>query len=136
MPIFERAVTDSGIQLIKYWLDVDMDEQELRFRDRIEDPRKIWKLSPMDVESFQKWYEYSRARDDMLTATDHDYAPWYVVDSNHKHRARLNLISHLLSQLDYEEVAEPEVELGQRRTEGAYDDTASLQGRKFVPLKY
>jgi len=136
MPIFERAVVDSGIQLIKYWLDVDMDEQERRFRDRIEDPRKIWKLSPMDVESFQKWYEYSRARDDMLTATDHDYAPWYVVDSNHKHRARLNLISHLLGQIDYEDVEEPEVELGDRKMDDAYDDTASLRGRRFVPAKF
>jgi polyphosphate kinase 2 len=135
-PIFERAMVDSGIQLIKYWLDVDMEEQEKRFRDRIEDPRKIWKLSPMDVKSFQKWYEYSRARDDMLTATDNVFAPWYIVDSNHKRRARLNLISHLLSQIDYEDVEEEEVELGGRSMDDAYDDKASLKGRRFVPAEY
>jgi len=136
MPIFERAVVDSGIQLVKYWLDVDMEEQEKRFRDRIDDPRKIWKLSPMDVESFQKWYEYSRARDDMLAATDHDYSPWYIVDSNHKRRARLNLISHLLSQIDYQDIGEKEVELGDRNMGDAYDDKASLRDRRFVPAEY
>ena len=135
-PIFERAMVDSGIQLIKYWFDVSMEEQEQRFRDRIEDPRKIWKLSPMDVKSFQRWYQYSEARDDMLLATDRDFAPWYVVPSNQKRRARLNCITHMLSLIDYGEVEGEEVELGERNMEDAYDDLASLEGRKFVPAKF
>ncbi len=135
-PIFERAMVDSGIQLIKYWMDVSMEQQEERFRDRIEDPRKIWKLSPMDVESYQKWFEYSRARDDMFAATDNEYAPWYVVRSDHKRRARLNCISHMLSLIDYKDVQEEKVELGERRLEGAYDDQASLEGRHFTPSRY
>jgi polyphosphate kinase 2 len=135
-PIFERAMVDSGIKLIKYWFDVSMEEQEKRFSDRIEDPRKIWKLSPMDVKSFQRWYEYSQARDDMLAATDRDFAPWVVVPSNHKRRARLNCISHLLSQIDYGDLGGDKVELGKRKPEGAYDDKASLEGRTFVPARY
>ena len=135
-PIFERAMVDSGIQLIKYWMDVSMEQQEERFRDRIEDPRKIWKLSPMDVESYQKWFEYSRARDDMFAATDNEYAPWYVVRSDHKRRARLNCISHMLSLIDYQDMQEEKVALGERRLEGAYDDQASLEGRHFPPSRY
>ena len=135
-PIFERAVVDADIQLIKYWLDVSMEEQEKRFLDRIEDPRKTWKLSPMDVESFQKWFDYSRARDDMFAATDNEVAPWYIVQSDQKRRARLNCISHLLNLIDYEDLQEETVDLGERKFDDAYDDLASLEGRRFVPTVY
>lgn len=135
-PIFERAVVDADIQLIKYWLDVSMEEQEKRFLDRIEDPRKTWKLSPMDVESFQKWFDYSRARDDMFAATDNEVAPWYIVQSDQKRRARLNCISHLLNLIDYEDLQEERVDLGERKFDDAYDDVASLEGRTFVPTVY
>ena len=100
-PMFERWMVESGIQLIKYWFDISMEEQERRFQDRIDDPRKIWKLSPMDVESFKRWYDYSRARDDMLAATHSGWAPWNIVPADNKRRARLNCISHLLSQIPY-----------------------------------
>ena len=132
-PIFEQAMVESGIQLIKYWMEVGMEQQEARFRDRIEDPRKIWKLSPMDVESYRRWYDYSRARDDMLAATDRQFAPWNIVRSNDKRRARLNCITHLLGLIDYEEIPEDPVHLGERDTEDAYDDQAALEGRRFIP---
>jgi polyphosphate kinase 2 len=101
-PGFEKALVESGIILLKYWLEVSMEEQLERFRDRISDPTKQWKLSPMDLESIRRWYEYSRARDEMLSLTDTAWAPWYLVDSNVKRHARINLISHLLSQIPYE----------------------------------
>jgi polyphosphate kinase 2 len=135
-PIFEKAMTDSGIILIKYWLDVDMDEQERRFRSRINDPRKTWKLSPMDVESFDRWYDYSRARDDMFAATDTPYARWHIVHTNDKKRARLNCISHLLSMIPYQEVPREKVKLGKRSNKGRYDDEATLAGRYLVPETY
>jgi polyphosphate kinase 2 (PPK2 family) len=96
-PIFERSTVDAGIHPIKYWFDVRMAEQGRRFQARMEDPRKVWKLSPMDVESYDRWYVYSRARDDMLAATSTDYAPWHLVRADVKKRARLNRISHFLS---------------------------------------
>ena len=133
VPIFERAIVDSGIQLIKYWFDVSMEEQERRFKGRIQDPRKIWKLSPMDVESYNRWYDYSRARDAMLLASDLDYSPWHIVNSNDKRRARLNCISHLLSLIPYEEIPREEVKLGKRHSKDAYDDVAALEGRRFIP---
>jgi len=136
MPIFEKAITDSGIILIKYWLDVDMDEQERRFRSRIHDPRKTWKLSPMDVESYNRWYDYSRARDDMFAATDTPYARWHIVRTDDKKRGRLNCISHMLSMIPYQELPQETVKLGKRSRKGAYDDDASLAGRYFVPDKY
>jgi polyphosphate kinase 2 len=132
----ERYFVDEGIILIKYWFDVGMEEQERRFRSRIEDARKIWKLSPMDLESYKRWYEYSRARDRMMAATDTDHAPWYIVRSDNKKRARLNCITHLLSQIPYEELPRERVDLGKRNTEGEYDDRASLNGRRFVEEKY
>jgi polyphosphate kinase 2 len=132
-PIFEKAITDSGVLLVKYWLDVGMEEQERRFKDRIYDPRKTWKLSPMDTESYKSWYEYSRARDAMLTATDTEYAPWYVVQSDDKKRARLNCISHLLSLVPYKDPELEEVKLGRRNTKGKYDDEAALKGRRLIP---
>jgi polyphosphate kinase 2 len=135
-PIFEKAITDNGILLIKYWLDVGMKEQERRFRDRIRDARKIWKLSPMDTQSFKRWYEYSRARDAMLTATDTDYAPWYIVQSDDKKRARLNCISHLLSLVPYKDPQLEDVKLGKRNMKDSYDDEASLKGRRFIPESF
>jgi polyphosphate kinase 2 len=135
-PLMERAMVDSGIMLFKYWLDVSMDVQEKRFRERIDDPRKIWKLSPMDVASFQRWYDYSRARDDMLAATDLEYAPWTIVPADDKRRARLNCIAHLLSRIDYEDVTGDRIELGERKPEGAYDDKATLAARRMVPSVY
>ena len=135
-PIFERAMVDSGIVLIKYWFDVGMEEQERRFRARIDDPRKVWKLSPMDVESLNRWYDYSRARDDMIAATSMDYAPWHVVRADSKKRARLNCISHLLSQFPYKDLPRDKVKLGKRSTKGSYDDEALIAKFNVIPEKY
>ena len=135
-PIFEKAITDGGVILIKYWFDVGMEEQARRFADRIEDPRKLWKLSPMDTESYKRWYDYSRARDAMLAATDTEYAPWYILRTDDKKRARLNCISHLLSRIPYEALPREKVRLGRRRMKDRYDDEAVLAGRNFVPEKY
>jgi polyphosphate kinase 2 len=135
-PNFERYFTEEGIILLKYWFDVGMDEQSRRFQQRIEDPRKIWKLSPMDIESYHRWYQYSRARDRMLVATDTDHAPWHIVRSDDKKRARLNCISHLLSQFPYKDLPREKVKLGKRSMKGKYDDQASLEGRKFIPEKF
>ena len=135
-PTFERMVTDSGTTLIKYWFDVSMEEQERRFRARIKDPRKTWKLSPMDLESYRRWYDYSEARDAMLAATDTDFAPWHIVQADDKRRARLNCIAHFLDQIPYEEIPRPEVELGKRSMKGEYDDRKSMVGRNFIPQKY
>jgi polyphosphate kinase 2 len=135
-PEMERYVVDAGIRLLKFWLEVSDEEQERRFEARIEDPLRQWKLSPMDLPSRTRWYDYSRARDQMLDATDTDYAPWYIVRSDNKRRARLNCIAHLLSLIPYERVPREKVKLPKRSTKGAYDDQASLQGRKFVPEKY
>ena len=100
--LFERAMVDSGIILLKYWLEVGQEEQTRRIESRIDDPRKVWKLSPMDLKSYSRWYEYSRARDEMLAATSTEFAPWHIADSNKKKRARLNIISHLLAQIPYD----------------------------------
>ena len=135
-PDVERYIIDEGIILIKYWFVVSMEEQARRFQQRIEDPRKIWKLSPMDVESYTRWHQYSRARDAMLDATDTDHAPWHIVRSNDKKRARLNCITHLLSQIPYKALPREKVDLGKRSTKGAYDDQAALEGRKFIPEKF
>ena len=135
-PEVEKYIVDSGIILIKFWLEVGKKEQERRFEARIDDPMRQWKLSPMDIESWTRWYDYSRARDMMLEATDTDYAPWYIVRSDDKKRARLNCISHLLKLIPYEEVAHDKVKLPKRSSEGKYDDQDTLEGRKFVPEKY
>ena len=119
-PSVEQAIIQSGIILIKYWLEVGMDEQAKRFQERNVDPRKIWKLSPMDLEAQHRWYDYSRARDAMFAATDTPESPWHVVDSNDKRRARLNLITHLLSQVPYEEIPRTPVEFPKRQAEGDY----------------
>ena len=104
LPAVERAIVDSGVILLKYWLEVSQEEQTRRISERITDQRKIWKLSPMDVKSYSRWYDYSRARDDMFAATDTAWAPWYVAQSDDKKRARLNIISHLLSRIPYEDL--------------------------------
>ncbi len=104
IPMVERAIVESGIKLVKYWLEVSPEEQTRRLQERIDDGRKIWKLSPMDLESYRRWYDYSRARDEMLEASDTPFAPWFVVRSDDKRRARLNVIHHLLSQVPYEDV--------------------------------
>ena len=114
-PLVERAIVDSGIILLKYWLEVNPEEQTRRLMGRIEDGRKIWKLSPMDIKSYTRWDDYSRARDDMFKTTDSPWAPWYVVRSDDKKRARLNLIRHMLSQIPYEEVPREKIKLPKRR---------------------
>ncbi|HEY2547848.1 MAG TPA: polyphosphate kinase 2 [Candidatus Acidoferrum sp.] len=135
-PLAEKYIVDGGIQLIKYWMEVGKKEQERRFEARIKDPLRQWKLSPMDLESFRRWYEYSRARDQMLAATDTKYAPWHLVRSDDKKKARLNCISHLLSLISYGKVPREKVKLPKRKTKNAYDDQVSLKGRHFVPEKY
>ena len=135
-PMFERWMVESGIQLIKYWFDISIEEQERRFQDRIDDPRKIWKLSPMDVESFKRWYDYSRARDDMLAATSTGWAPWHIVHADNKRRARLNCISHLLSLVPYKKLPREKVKLGKRDMKGTYDDQKSIAQFRFIPEKY
>lgn len=135
-PEIERYIVESGVVLIKYWLEVSNEEQERRFQARISDPLRQWKLSPMDLPSRERWYDYSRARDAMLDATDTDHAPWYILHSDDKKRARLNCISHLLSQIPYEKLPREEIELPKRSKDDAYDDGASLEGRRFVPDSY
>ncbi|HUA33922.1 MAG TPA: polyphosphate kinase 2 [Candidatus Binataceae bacterium] len=121
-PAFEHALVESGIILVKYWFEVSQEEQTRRFMQRIKDGRKIWKLSPMDLESHRLWYDYSRARDDMLLATDTSYAPWYIVNADDKRRARLNCISHLLSIVPYKEVKRDPVKLPKRQKPHGYDE--------------
>lgn len=120
IPSFEKLMVDSGIILIKYWLEVSMEEQTRRLEGRIDDGRKIWKLSPMDLKSYSRWYDYSRARDEMFAATDTAWAPWYVARSDDKKRARLNVISHLLGRVPYEELPREKVELPKRQKPGDY----------------
>jgi polyphosphate kinase 2 len=121
-PLVERSILHSGILLIKYWLEVDMDVQDERLRARDEDQRKIWKLSPMDLKSYSRWYDYSRARDAMFAATDLPETPWFVVNANDKRRARLNLITHLLNQIPYEEVPREPVKFPRRQAKGDYQE--------------
>jgi polyphosphate kinase 2 len=130
----ERAMIASGIILIKYWLDVSPEEQTRRLKDRINDGRKTWKLSPMDLESYSRWYDYSRARDEMFAASDRPEAPWYVVDSNEKRRARLNIISHLLSLIPYKEIPQPKVTLPKRQRANGY--VAPDHPYHVVPQRY
>jgi len=135
-PVTEKYIVDGGIQLIKYWLEVSDKEQKRRFEARITDPVRQWKLSPMDLPSRSKWYEYSRARDAMLAATDTKHAPWYIVRSDDKKRARLNVIRHLLSLVPYKRLPREKIKLLKRSTKNEYDDQASLKGRRFVPERY
>jgi polyphosphate kinase len=134
--LVERAIVESGIILLKYWLEVDSEEQTRRLEARITDKRKIWKLSPMDLQSYSRWDDYSRARDDMFAASDSGFAPWYVVKSDDKRRARLNIITHLLGHIQYKRVPQEKVKLPARSNKKKYDDQASLKERKFVPEAY
>lgn len=133
-PLVERAIIHSGVILLKYWLEVSPEEQTRRLEARIKDERKIWKLSPMDIESYRRWYDYSRARDDMFAMTDTEFAPWHVVISNDKKRARLNLISHLLSQIPYEAVRREAIQLPSRQKAKSYQEPAYPY--KYVPEKF
>jgi polyphosphate kinase len=135
-PEVEQYIVDGGIMLIKIWLEVGKDEQERRFSARISDPLRQWKLSPMDLESFRRWYDYSHARDMMLEKTDSEHAPWYIVRSDDKRRARLNCISHILELIPYKKVSRAKVKLPKRSDKRKYDDQASLKGKKFVAEKY
>jgi len=134
-PAVERVIVDSGIILIKYWFEVSQDEQTRRFKSRINDGRKIWKLSPMDLESHRRWYDFSRARDDMLQATDTPFAPWYIVDADDKRRARLNCISHLLSLIPYKEIKREKVKLPKRQKPKGYQEPRN-RPYKHVPQRY
>jgi polyphosphate kinase len=135
-PVVENYIASSGILLIKFWLEVSNEEQERRFRARIEDPLRQWKLSAMDLPSRTRWYEYSRARDMMLEATDTKTVPWHIVRSDDKKRARLNCISYLLSLIPYKQAPREKVKMPKRSTKGAYDDEGALKGRRFVPERY
>jgi polyphosphate kinase len=134
-PVFERFVVEAGITLIKYWFEVSQEEQTRRFKSRINDGRKLWKLSPMDLESHRRWYDFSRARDDMLLATDTPMAPWYIVDGDDKRRARLNCIAHLLSLIPYKEVKREKVKLPDRQKPKGYVEPRN-RSYKHVPQVY
>ena len=133
LPNVEKAIVDSGVILLKYWLEVNPDEQTRRLEGRINDPRKIWKLSPMDLKSYGRWDDYTRARDDMFEATDTKHAPWFVVNSDDKKRARLNLITHLLKQIPYKEAPREKVTLPKRRTDHGKESKYRF---KFIPEVY
>jgi len=135
-PILEGYIVEGGLTLIKIWLEVSNDEQERRFQARIDDPLRQWKLSAMDLPSRTRWYDYSRARDMMLEATDTNTAPWHIVRSDDKKRARLNAIAHFLKQIPYKKVPREKVKMPKRSMKGAYDDEATLKDRRFVPEIY
>jgi polyphosphate kinase 2 (PPK2 family) len=135
-PEIERYITEGGIQLIKIWLEVSDEEQKRRFEARIDDPLRQWKLSPMDLPSREKWFEYSRARDMMLDATDTDWAPWHILRSDDKKKARLNCIHHILKVIPYKKVEIEKVKLPKRSMKHEYDDQAAIEKRKFVEEKY
>ena len=133
-PLVERAMVDAGIILLKYWLEVGQEEQTRRIESRINDPRKVWKLSPMDLKSYNRWYAYSRARDEMFAATNTEFAPWHVADSNDKKRARLNIISHLLEQLHYDSPPRKRVGLPAREKRSGYREPD--YSHQYIPAKY
>jgi polyphosphate kinase 2 len=134
VPLVEKAMIESGIILLKYWMEVSPEEQTRRLESRIEDGRKLWKLSPMDLESYSRWYDYSRARDEMFAATDTSWAPWYVVRSDDKRRARLNCITHLLKQIPYKQAPRPKIKLPKRQKAGSYREPG--YPFKFVEEKF
>jgi polyphosphate kinase 2 (PPK2 family) len=135
-PQIEKYIVDAGIILIKFWLEVGQEEQERRFLARINDPLRQWKLSPMDLGSFGRWYDYSHARDMMFEASDTEYASWHIVRSDDKRRARLNCIAALLELIPYKKVKQSKVKLPRRSNKGRYDDEASLRGRNFVTERF
>ena len=135
-PLMESYIVSAGIQIIKIWLEVTDKEQKRRFEARIQDPVRQWKLSPMDLPSRSRWFQYSRARDMMLEATDTEYAPWFILNSDDKERARLNCIAHIVDSIPHKKLHRENVTLPKRSMKGAYDDQATLKGRKFVAEKY
>jgi polyphosphate kinase len=135
-PQVEKYIVDGGTILIKIWLEVGMEEQDRRLTARITDPLRQWKLSPMDLKSYSRWYDYSRARDKMLEATDSKHAPWYIVRSDDKRRARLNCISHILSLIPHKKIRHEKITLPKRSSKEKYEDQATLKGRHFVPERY
>jgi polyphosphate kinase 2 len=135
-PQMEEHIVGAGIILIKLWLEVGMEEQERRFKARISDPMRQWKLSPMDTESYRRWYDYSRARDLMFKATNSKQAPWHIIRSDDKRRARLNCISHLLKTIPYKRLQRDKVSLPKRSSKRRYDDQSSLRGMTFVAERY
>jgi polyphosphate kinase 2 len=135
-PVVERFIVEGGVQLIKLWLEVSPDEQRRRFEARVKDPMRQWKLSPMDLPSLERWYDYSRARDRMLQATDKRSAPWYLLRSDDKKTARLNAIAHILDQVPYKKVAQKKVKLPARSNKGAYNDQETIKRRRFVAERY
>jgi len=135
-PVFEKFVIEGGLRLIKIWLEVGQEEQDRRFKARIEDPVRQWKLSPMDIESYSRWYDYSRARDLMFQHTDTEHAPWHIVRSDDKKRARLNVIAHILSQIPYKKVDRAKAKLPSRSHKRAYDDQSSIADRRYVAEKF
>jgi polyphosphate kinase 2 len=136
-PTFEKnIIIDNGIRLIKYWLEVSNKEQKRRFEARIDDRMRQWKLSPMDLPSRERWYDYSRARDKMLDATDTDFAPWHIVHSADKKRARLNVLSHFLSLIPYEAPKRDKIKLPARDNENAYDDEATMKDRRWIAERF
>jgi len=135
-PLAERWLVDSGIILIKIWLEVVIEEQQRRFEARVSDPLRQWKLSPMDLGSYERWYDYSRARDLMLEATDVDETPWWILRSDDKKRARLNGITHLLSRIPYKRIEKKPAKLPKRDLDERYDDQAGLRDRRFVEAVY
>jgi polyphosphate kinase 2 len=132
----EKEVVNAGIVLIKLWLEVGPEEQDKRFAARISDPLRQWKLSPMDVQSYSRWYDYSRARDSMFKYTDSKHAPWFIVRSDDKRRARLNCIGHILATIPYKKISRPKIKLPKRSNKHAYDDRVSLKGRHFVTARH
>jgi polyphosphate kinase len=135
-PLWEKEIVESGVRLIKYWLEVSPAEQKRRFQARIEDPVRQWKLSPTDLESRRRWYDYSKARDLMLAATDTSHARWHIVRSDDKKRARLNCIAHLLKQIPYERVRRPKIDMVDRSRKHAYDDESPVINRLWIPESY
>ena len=134
VPMVEKALVESGIVLLKYWLEVSPEEQTRRLEQRINDGRKIWKLSPMDLKSYSRWFDYSRARDEMFAATDSSWAPWFVVRSDDKRRARLNVIKHLLAHISYEKAPPDKIKLPKRQKQGDYRPTN--HPFKYIPEPY
>ena len=135
-PQTEKFFIEGGIILIKLWMEVGNDEQKRRFEARATQPLRQWKLSPMDLPSRKRWYDYSRARDAMFKKTDTSFAPWYIVRSDDKRTARLNTIAHLLSVIPYKKLPDQKVKLPKRSSKGSYDDNASIKSRRFVPERY
>jgi polyphosphate kinase len=133
-PQVEKAMADAGILLLKYWLEVSADEQTRRLQSRIDDPRKTWKLSDMDLLSYQRWFDNSRARDEMFAATDTAWGPWWIAHSDDKKKARLNIISHILDQLPYEPIEHPDVVLPERQRPGDFRESSNPT--RFVPVRY